>query len=98
MSVRDYDSAIVEFRRALSIRPDDVQALNAMGYAAAYSGDLPTAIRVLRGYEQLRPNQPNPLDSLGDAHFVLGHFAEAEQFYLAAQAKAPGFLNGGEEF
>jgi tetratricopeptide (TPR) repeat protein len=96
MSVRDFDGAIVEFRRALSIRPEDVHALNAMGYAAAYSGDLPTAIRVLRGYEQLRPNQPNPLDSLGDAHFALGHFAEAEQFYLAAQNKAPGFLNGGE--
>jgi tetratricopeptide (TPR) repeat protein len=96
MNVRDYDAAIVEFRRALSIRPDDLQALNVMGYAAAYAGDLPTAIRVLRGYEQLRPNEPNPLDSLGDVHFVLGHFAEAEQFYLAAHAKAPGFLNGGE--
>jgi len=96
MSVRDYDGAIVEFRRALSIRPDDVASLNAMGYAAAYSGDLPTAIRVLRGYEQLRPDEPNPLDSLGDAHFALGHFGEAEQFYLAAHAKAPGFLNGGE--
>jgi len=96
MSTRDYDDAIVEFRRGLSIRPDDAAALNTMGYAAAYSGDLPTAIRVLRGYEQLRPREPNPLDSLGDAHFALGHFREAEQFYLAAQAKAPGFLNGGE--
>jgi len=96
MSMRDYDGAIVEFRRALSIRPADLEALNLMGYAAAYSGDLPTAIRVLRGYEQLRPNEPNPLDSLGDAHFALGHFREAEQFYLAAQAKDAGFLNGGE--
>ena len=96
MSVRDYDNAIVEFRRALSIRPGDAASLNVMGYAAAFSGDLPTAIRVLRGYEQLRPNEPNPLDSLGDVHFALGHFAEAEQFYLAAHAKSPGFLNGGE--
>ena len=96
MSVRDYEGSLVEFRRGLSIRPDDAVALNSMGYAAAYSGDLPTAIRVLRGYEQLRPNQPNPLDSLGDAHFALGHFSEAEQFYLAADSKAPGFLNGGE--
>jgi tetratricopeptide (TPR) repeat protein len=96
MSVRDFDEAIVEFRRALSIRPGDAVALNAMGYAAAFSGDLPTAIRVLRGYEQLRPNEPNPLDSLGDVHFALGHFGEAEQFYLAAHAKSPGFLNGGE--
>jgi len=96
LSARDYDNAIVEFRRALSIRMDDIAALNAMGYAAAYSGDLPTAIRVLRGYEQMRPSEPNPLDSLGDVHYALGHFSEAEQFYLAANAKAPGFLNGGE--
>jgi tetratricopeptide (TPR) repeat protein len=96
MSVRQYDDAIVEFRRGLSIRQDDVTALNLMGYAAAYSGDLPTAIRVLRGYEKLRPNEPNPLDSLGDAHFALGHFKEAEQFYLAAGAKAPRLLSGGE--
>ncbi|MGC9946626.1 MAG: hypothetical protein ABSF64_09695 [Bryobacteraceae bacterium] len=96
MSMRGYDEAIVEFRRALTIRPGDVVALNAMGYAAAYSGDLPTAIRVLRGYEQLRPNEPNPLDSLGDVHFALGHFKEAEQFYLAAHSKSPRFLNGGE--
>lgn len=96
MSTRDYPAAIVEFRRALSLRPDNVAALNSMGYAAAYSGDLPTAIRVLRAYEQLRPNEPNPLDSLGDAHFALGHFPEAERFYLAAHGKAPAFLNGGE--
>ena len=96
MSLRDYDAAIAEFRRGLSIRPDDVVALNMMGYAAAYSGDLPTATRVLRGYELLRPADPNPLDSLGDAHFALGHFGEAEQFYLAANTKSPAFSNNGE--
>jgi len=96
LSTRHYDGAIAEFRRALSLRPGDIQSLNTMGYAATYSGDLPTAIRVLRGYEELRPAEPNPLDSLGDVHFVLGHYGEAEQFYLAAHAKAPGFLNGGE--
>jgi len=96
MNTRHYDSALAEFRRALALRPDDPLALNLMGYAAAFSGDLPTAIRVLRGYEQLRPNEPNPLDSLGDAHFALGHYGEAERFYLAAHAKIPAFLNGGE--
>jgi len=96
MSTRHTAGATAEFRHALSLRPDDIQSLNTMGYAAAYSGDLPTAIRVLRGYEELRPGDPNPLDSLGDVHFVLGHYGEAEQFYLAARAKAPGFLNGGE--
>src|SRR5579862_6488391 len=95
-STRNYEAAIVEFRRGLSVRPDDVVGMNTMGYAAGYSGDLPTAIRVLRAYELLRPNEPNPLDSLGDVHFALGRFKEAEQFYLAARRKAPGFLNGGE--
>lgn len=93
---REYDAAVVEFRRGLSLSPDDIVALNSMGYAAAYGGDLPTAIRVLRAYELLRPKDPNPLDSLGDVHFALGHFPEAEKFYLAAGAKAPAFLNGGE--
>lgn len=96
MSLRQYDGAIAEFRRTLALHPDDVLSLNSMGYSAAYSGDLPTAIRALRGYEKLRPNDPNPLDSLGDAHFVLGRYKEAEQFYLAARAKSPAFLNGGE--
>jgi len=96
MQMRQFEEAIVEFRRGLSVRPNDALALNIMGYAAAYSGDLPTAVRVLRGYEQLRPNDPNPLDSLGDVHFALGHFAEAEKFYLAARAKSPAFLNGGD--
>ena len=96
MGVRDYDGAILEFRRALTLRPDDILALNTMGYAAAFSGDLPTAIRVLRGYEQRRPKEPNPLDSLGDVHYALGHFREAEQFYLAANERSRGFLNGGE--
>lgn len=96
VSIRDYQGAVPEFRHALVLRPEDILALNAMGYAAAYAGDLPTAIRVLRGYEQLRPQEPNPLDSLGDVHFMLGHYREAEQFYLAARAKAPAFLNGGE--
>jgi tetratricopeptide (TPR) repeat protein len=96
MSIRKYDEAITEFRRALSIQPEDIVSLNSMGYAAAYSGDLPTAIRALRGYEQLRPAEPNPLDSLGDVHFALGHYSEAEQFYLAARTKSPAFLNGGE--
>jgi hypothetical protein len=95
MRMRDYNGAIVEFRRGLTLRPDDILALNTMGYAAAFAGDLPTAIRVLRGYEQLRPKEPNPLDSLGDVHFALGHFGEAEQFYMAAHARSAAFLNGG---
>ena len=96
VSLRRYPDAIAEFRQALAIRPDDIMALNSMGYAAAFSGDLPAAVRALRAYERLRPNEANPLDSLGDAYFALGHFGEAERFYLAAQAKAPAFLNGGE--
>jgi len=96
MRTRAYADAMTEFRRTLVLQPDDVVALNSMGYSAAFSGDLPTAIRVLRAYEQLRPNDPNPLDSLGDVHYALGHFAEAEQFYLAAHAKAARGLNAGE--
>lgn len=97
VSLRKYDDGIAEYRRALALSPNDIVSLNAMGYAAAYSGDLPTAIRVLRGYEQLRPNDANPLDSLGDVHYALGHYAEAEKFYMAARAKAIGPAADGEQ-
>ena len=36
----------------------------------------------------------NPIDSLGDVHFYLGQFSEAEKFYREEYAKDSTFLNG----
>jgi Flp pilus assembly protein TadD len=93
----EYDKGAAYLSTAALIRPDDPTVLNLLGYAEAYRGDLRAAVNVLRRYEKLRPDEANPLDSLGDVHFHLGQFSEAEQFYLKAHEKNPGFLSGGDE-
>ncbi len=67
-----------------------------MGHAAVYSGDLPTAIRVLRGYEELVAGRAE------SARFARRYTLHSRPLQRsgavlpAARAKAPGFLNGGE--
>jgi tetratricopeptide (TPR) repeat protein len=40
----------------------------------------------------------NPLDSMGDVNLLLGRLRDAENFYLQASKRDPGFLAGGEFF
>ena len=67
--------------------------LNTMGYAAGQAGDLDAAMSALRRYAALRPNEPNPLDSMGDVNLSAGRFADAENFYLQSFKKDPNFEN-----
>ena len=76
--------------------PNDVDALNQMGYTRAWSGDLPGALTALRRYAQLKPADPNPLDSTGDVQFLYRRFSDAASSYLQANAKSPQFQAGGE--
>ncbi len=48
----------------------------------------------LRRYRQLRPNNANALDSLGDINFLTGRLHDAEQLYLQANQKDPKFPSG----
>ena len=67
--------------------------LNTLGYAAGQAGDLDAAMSALRRYATLRPNEPNPLDSMGDVNLSAGRFADAENFYLQSFKKDPKFEN-----
>jgi tetratricopeptide (TPR) repeat protein len=92
----EYRQSMQAFQKALALEPADTALLNLLGYAAAYSGELETGMGALRRYQAARPNEANPLDSMGDINLVSGRFAEAEDFYLQAAQKDPDFLNGGE--
>ena len=93
---RRYRDAIQYYEQALALAPGDIGLLNALGYAEAYLGDYDAAMRRLREYERLRPEEANPLDSQGDVNFAFNRYADAEKLYLAAHQKAPNFLDGGE--
>lgn len=96
LAEHDYPAAVSAYRQALEREPDNPAFLNELGYAQAYAGNLEAAVESLRRYRELRPRDANPSDSLGDVHFHLGRFPEAEKHYLEAYAKSPGFLGGGD--
>ena len=93
---RRYRDAINYYRQAVAIAPGEVLLLNSLGYAEAYLGDYDAAMRTLREYQRLRPNEANPIDSQGDVNFYFNRFGDAEKSYLAAYQKGPNFLNGGD--
>lgn len=96
LAARSYSNAARWYGEAVRRDPDNAALLNEAGYAHAYARDLEAATRALTRYRELRPREANPLDSLGDIHFYLGRFAEAEKYYLEAYAKDPSFLLGAE--
>lgn len=98
MASRRYSEAAVAYGKASALEPADVNSLNQRGYAEAYAGDLAAATAALDRYRKLRPNEANPIDSLGDVYLIAGRLREAEAFYTEAARKSPGFLAGGDWF
>jgi tetratricopeptide (TPR) repeat protein len=60
------------------------------------AGDLNGALRSLAEYQKLAPNDANPIDSAGEVQFYAGHFAEAAQRFMEANAKDKNLLGGAE--
>ena len=84
------------WRRLTKDSPGDVNAWNQLGYTLAWSGDYAGALAAIVEYARLRPNDANPLDSRGDIQYWFGKYSDAAGSYMAANAKLPGALNGGE--
>ncbi|HMD72192.1 MAG TPA: hypothetical protein VKF41_12645, partial [Bryobacteraceae bacterium] len=66
MNRRQYARAVEAYGKLLEVEPENVNALNQLGYAAAYAGSFDAALDALRRYQALRPADANPLDSQGD--------------------------------
>lgn len=86
-SSRQFVAAVDHYKSALALDPSNVVLMNQLGYAEAFRGNLDGATAALKQYRDAQPNQPNPLDSLGEVHFFLGHFDDAERYFLQAQSK-----------
>jgi tetratricopeptide (TPR) repeat protein len=92
MNARHFPEAARAYRAIIRADPDEDIAYNLLGYAEAFAG-TPDAAR--EDFEQYgrRPGQAtNALDSLGEAMFSNGRFADAEKSFLEAYAKDPNFL------
>lgn len=94
----NYLAATLAYQRALAVEPKDATSWNELGYTAAYAGNFDLARTAIGHYRELRPADPNPLDTLGDIEFLAGRFAEAERLYLEANQKSPQFLGGADVY
>jgi tetratricopeptide (TPR) repeat protein/TolB-like protein len=77
----DPDAAIAEYQAALTLDPEYGNALNSMAFALARKSDFAGAQAALERYVAVRPNEFNPLDSLGLLLFVRGRYDEAIDKY-----------------
>ena len=75
-----YEQAEANFRKALSIDPQNPTVLNYLGYMFADRGvKLPEAISMIQKAVELDPQNYAYLDSLGWAYFKSGQYALAEE-------------------
>ncbi|ABF43393.1 serine/threonine protein kinase with TPR repeats [Candidatus Koribacter versatilis Ellin345] len=78
-------SEAVAFLKGLQAEyPHDENVLNFLTYASAEAGDLNGAMAANDAYIQVRPGDPNPFDTRGDALFFAGHNDEAVTSYRKA--------------
>ena len=90
LAARHIGAAVEMYRNAAALEPDNPALLNLLGYAEAYDGNIDRARTTLERYRALDPKGINPLDSLGEVHFICGKFAEAEKYFLDAANLQPG--------
>ena len=85
-----WDDAVADFRRALSLDPDNSNVLNYLGYTWVDRGEnLNEAFDMIRKAVKLQPDSGEIIDSLGWAHYKLGQYSEAVVHLEDAAAKTP---------
>lgn len=81
------DQAVADLRHLLKLKPDDVDASNALGFTLADANrELPEATRLLTIAREARPDDPAIADSWGWLQYRLGHFDQAVQVLRGAWA------------
>ncbi|MGH9592838.1 MAG: tetratricopeptide repeat protein [Bryobacteraceae bacterium] len=96
MNARRFPQAVKLYQDLLRIDPDEVSTFNLLGYAQAFAGDLNAARKSLEQYGRELDQEANSLDSLGEAMFLHGRFADAEKYFLEAHEKNGAMLSGGD--
>lgn len=85
----DTAAAIADLRRVLALKPEDAEAMNALGYTLADSGQhLDEAQDLLKRALAAKPDEPAIVDSWGWLQYRLGHLDDAEKALRRAWEKS----------
>jgi len=86
----NWPGAEADFRAALSLRPDQPQVLNYLGYSLVERGEkLDEALAMIETAASARPDNGAIIDSLGWVLFQLGQYEEAVIHLEQAASLAP---------
>lgn len=85
-----WEEAETDLQRALEIEPDQPDVMNYLGYTWVDRGEnLEQGLAMLTRAVELRPNSGAVLDSLGWAHYRLGHYEQALSYLERAVELEP---------
>ena len=90
--LRQWDSAIISYNRAVTLSPTYASAYNGMGYCYRFLGNLCAAEECFLNYMSLIPDAPNPYDSYADLLTKMNRHREAIKFYKEALKVQPDFV------
>jgi tetratricopeptide (TPR) repeat protein len=84
------DEAEARLKKLVELKPDDAQALNALGYTLVdRTPRTSEGLALIERAHKLSPSDPFILDSMGWALFRLGRLDEAETYLKRALAERP---------
>jgi eukaryotic-like serine/threonine-protein kinase len=99
-NVLDYDGkpqeALDILKQGLALDPKDESLLNFETYAQAKTGDINAALAADDIYISVRPGDPNPYDTRGDALFIAGRDDDAVAAYRKVLELKPDFSDATE--
>jgi tetratricopeptide (TPR) repeat protein len=82
------DAALADFHEVLAQNPDNVEAMNALGFTLADADrDLPEATKLLRKALAAKPDTAAILDSWGWLQYRLGNLSQAESYLKRAWSR-----------
>lgn len=86
----NFEAAERDLRRVIELKPDNADALNALGYTLAdHNKNLTEAKELIEKAIKLKPDESAILDSLGWIHYRLGNLEEALKYLQRAYKKQP---------
>jgi len=84
------DEAEAQLRRVVELKPDDAQALNALGYTLVdRTPRTSEGFALIEKAYKLAPEDPYILDSMGWAFYRLGNLDDAEAYLRRAMSQRP---------
>ncbi|MGQ9619306.1 MAG: tetratricopeptide repeat protein [Candidatus Aminicenantia bacterium] len=89
LTEKDYDSAIVSFKKAVSLRPNSEKAHNFLGIAYFMKKSYKNAEDEFSKSISINSKYPPPYSNLGNVYLKLNKLDKAEKYYKKAIDLAP---------